>query len=328
MVISPLKIINDSGGLHNRVTEIIHLYPFTLSETYAFLQSKGLRYSYQETAKVYMALGGIPFYLENLRKGESFAIAIERICFSPTGILRNEYNNLYQALFNNAEIHQAIVAALATSQNGATHTEILQKTGMTNSGSYQRAIQELIISDFIIEVVPFGQKRRGAFLRLVDEYSIFYHRFIKPNKKYVSGIWQQLSSGQSYRIWTGYVFESLCYKHIAAIKKALGIAMVYTEISTLRIFGDDKKQGFQIDLIIDRKDESINLCEIKFHAGPFTIDKKYYHELIQKRQRFIDFTCTKKHVFLTFISNHGITENKYALELVDAEVQLEDMING
>ena len=320
------KIINDPGGLHNRVTEIIHLYPFSISETYAFLKSKGLRYSFQETAKIYMTLGGIPFYLENLRKGESFAVAIERTCFSPTGLLRNEYNNLYQALFNNAEIHQAIVAALADYPNGATHAEILKKAGLKTSGSYQRAIQELLLSDFIIEAVPFGKKKRGTFFRLIDEYSIFYHRFIKPNKKYTSGMWQQLSSGQSYKIWAGYAFESLCHKHIDPIKKALGISMVYTEISSLRISGTSKKEGFQIDLIIDRKDESINLCEIKFHAGEFSIDKKYYKELIQKRQRFIDFTKTKKQVFLTFITNRGVAENMYASEIVDAEVMLEDMI--
>ena len=320
------KIINDPGGLHNRVTEIIHLYPFTLSETNAFLKSKRLRYSFQEVAKIYMTLGGIPFYLENLRKGESFAVAIERICFSPTGLLRNEYNNLYQALFSNAEIHQAIVAALASYPNGATHAEILKKIGTSNTGSYQRAIQELIISDFIIEAIPFGKKKRGIFFRLIDEYSIFYHRFIKTNKKYTSGMWQQLSSGQSYKIWAGYAFESLCHKHIDVIKKALGIGMVYTEISSLRIPGIAKKQGFQIDLIIDRKDASINLCEIKFHAAPFSIDKKYYNDLIQKRQRFIDYTKTKKQVFLTFITNLGIADNAYASEIVDTEVLLEDII--
>ncbi|MEM6965457.1 MAG: ATP-binding protein, partial [Bacteroidota bacterium] len=288
------KIINDSGGLHNRVTEVIHLYPFTLSETYAFLKSKSLQYSIQDTAKIYMTLGGIPFYLERLRKGESFAVAIERMCFSPTGLLRNEYNNLYQALFSNAEIHQAIVTALASYPSGATHAEILKKIGIKNTGSYQRAIQELVISNFVMEVTPFGKKKRGTHFRLVDEYSIFYHRFVKPNKKYVMGMWQQLAASQSYRIWAGYAFELLCHKHINEIKNALGIKMVYTEIYSLRVAGSSEQEGFQVDLIIDRKDDSINLCEIKFHAAPYAIDKKYYNELILRRQRFRDFTKTKK----------------------------------
>lgn len=320
------KIINDPGGLHNRVTELIHLFPFTIGETHAFLTEKGFRLSTSDVAQIYMTLGGIPFYLENIRKGESFPVAIERMCFSPQGLLKNEYHNLYQALFNQAEIHEAIVSALASSQHGNTHNEILKKTGLQASGSYRRAIEELLVSDFIMENTSYGNKKKGSMYRLIDEYSIFYHRFIKQQKKYIPGIWQQLAESQSYKIWAGYAFESLCHKHIDAIKSALGIAAVYTEISSLQVPGSDDGDGFQIDLIIDRKDASINLCEIKFHNGPFTIDKAYYHQLLAKRQRFIDYTKTKKQVFLTLITNHGVTQNAYATELVDAEVRLEELI--
>jgi len=320
------KIINDPGGLHNRVTEIIHLSPFSIIETAAFLQSKGLNFTDQEIAKIYMALGGIPFYLENLRRGESFAVAIERICFAPNGILRNEYNNLYQALFNHADIHQAIVNVLANHQYGTTNKVLLKKMGIKSSGSYQRALEELAVSDFIIEQIPFGKKKRGLTYRLIDEYSIFYHRFIKPNRKYVPGMWQQLAESQGYKIWAGYAFESLCHKHIAAIKKSLGITAVYTEASNLYVPTKQGVDGFQVDLIIDRKDDSINLCEIKFYSGPFTIDKKYYQQLIQKRQRFLEYTQTKKQVFITFITDHGVKQNQYALEIVDAEVVLADLL--
>ena len=321
------KIINDTGGLHNRVTENIHLYPFTLSETHAFFQSKGLQLTLHDLTKIYMTLGGIPFYLENIRKGESFAVAIERICFSPTGILHNEYNNLFQALFNNADIHQEIVATLAARPYGLTHAEIIQQIGMKQAtGTYQRAIEELLISDFIIENTPFGKKKRGATYKLIDEYSIFYHSFIKPHKKYSPGMWQQLSESQSYKIWAGYAFETLCFKHIDAIKQALGITAVYTEIYNFKVPTSDESEGFQIDLLIDRKDNSINLCEIKFHSAPFTITKDYYRQLIEKRQRFVDFTGTKKQVFLTFITNFGITANAYAQEIVDADIRLEQLL--
>ncbi len=320
------KVINDPGGLHNRLTEIIHLNPFTLKETNEFLKSKGLRFTNQEIAKIYMALGGIPFYLENLRKGESFPIAIERICFAPTGLLRNEYNNLYQALFNHADIHKAIISVLAIKPYGMTHAEILHKTGLKQSGSYQRAIEELIVSDFIVEQLPFGKKKRGVTYRLIDEYSIFYHRFIKPNKKYIPKMWQQIAASQSYKIWTRYAFEAICHKHIEAIKQALGITAVYTEISGLYVPNTDNKEGFQVDLIIDRKDDTINLCEIKFYASVFTINKNYYQQLLQKRQRFIEHTKTKKQVFLTFISNNGLNQNDYATEIIDASIILDDLI--
>jgi len=202
----------------------------------------------------------------------------------------------------------------------------LAQTKLSSSGSFQRAIEELILSDFVVENLPFGKKKRGTTYRLVDEYSIFYHRFIKNNKKYTSGMWQQLAAGQAYKIWTGHAFELLCYKHIDAIKQALGIIAVYTEISSLRITSTPDNQGFQVDLLIDRKDDSINLCEIKFHAEPFTINKAYYAQLVRKKQQFIGYSGTKKQVFLTFITNHGLTDNAYARELVDAKVELEDLL--
>jgi uncharacterized protein len=321
------KIINDVGGLHNRVTENIHLYPFTLAETTAFLKQKGLQFSLQETTKIYMSLGGIPFYLENLRKGESFATGIERLCFSPTGILHNEYDNLFKALFTNAEVHQQIVATLAAHPYGMSHTEILQKMGIKQpTGSYQRAIEELILSDFIVENTAFGKKKRGSMYRLSDEYSVFYHRFIKPNRKYTQGMWQQLAESQAYKIWAGYAFETFCHKHIDDIKRVLGITAVYTEIYSFSSVGSSDTEGVQIDLLIDRKDECINLCEIKFHSSTFTITKEYCQQLIEKKQRFIELTGTKKQVFLTFITNQGIASNAYATEIVDASIRLEQLV--
>jgi uncharacterized protein len=321
------KIINDAGGLHNRITENIHLYPFTLAETQAFLQYKGLQFTQQEVAKIYMTLGGVPFYLENLRKGESYATAIERICFSPNGILHNEYSNLFQALFNNPEVHIQILTALSSKQYGMSHTEIMQIMGLKQpTGSYQRAIADLLVSDFIVETTAFGKKKRGSIYRLVDEFTIFYHRFMKPNRKYTQGLWQQLVETQVYKIWTGYAFETLCHKHIDAIKRSLGIASVYTEIFSIGVSPSDAKEGFQIDLLIDRKDNCINLCEIKFYYGVFTITKEEYEKMLALRQRFIDHTGTKKQVFLTYITNHGVAANVYAREIVDAEVRLDDLL--
>lgn len=321
------KIINDPGGLHNRVTENIHLYPFTLSETREFLRSKGLQFSLQDIAKIYMTLGGVPFYLEQLHKGESFSAAIERICFSPNGILHNEYNNLFNALFTNAEVHQSIVGVLATQNSGLTHTEILQHLKMPQAtGSYQRAIEELIISDFIIELSPYGKKKRGAVYQLIDEYCVFYHQFISQNKRYSPGLWQQLAEGQSYKVWAGYAFEMLCHKHIDAIKQALGIAAIYTQIYSMRIPSAPDSEGFQIGLLIDRKDDSINLCEMKFYNGPFTVNKTYYQELLLKKQRFMEYSGTKKQVFITLITNHGVVDNEYAKEIVDVQLSLVEML--
>ena len=225
-------------------------------------------------------------------------------------------------------MHVQILTALSDRQYGMTHTEIMQKMGLKQStGSYQRAIEDLLVSDFIVETASFGKKKRGSIYRLMDEFTIFYHRFMKPNRKYTQGLWQQLAETQSFKIWAGYAFETLCHKHIDVIKRSLGISAVYTEIFSISVPNSQTIQGFQIDLLIDRKDNCINLCEIKFYSGAYTITKEEYEQMLALRQRFIDYTDTKKQVFLTYITNHGVAPNGYAREIVDAEVRLEDLLS-
>jgi len=316
------KIVNDKGGLHNRLSEIIRLLPFNLYETKRFLNSRNVRLNDREVLKIYMAMGGIPYYLEHIRKGENSTTAIERLCFTDDGLLKNEYKNLYAALFYNTKTHEAIVKTLAKSKYGLNRQEIIDKSKVIGGGPYDRAMNDLLLSGFITEQNQFGKKKRGNIYLLIDEYSVFYHRFIKPNKKYTRGIWGQLSMTQSYKIWQGYAFESVCFKHIGQIKSALGIAAVYTQTATLRVAGNSDEKGFQIDLIIDRKDDVINLCEIKNYSIPFSMDKSYAQWLVERKQNFIAFTKTKKQVFNTLITNFDIKKNEYALEAIDSEVTL------
>ncbi len=320
------KIVKDKGGLHNRISELIKLRPFTLYETKAFLKSIKVKLTDQEISKIYMAMGGIPYYLEKIRKGESAAVAIERLCFSDSGNLKYEYDNLYKALFKNAEVHESIIETLAKARYGLSRNEIISAGKLKPGGSFNRAMEDLIQSGFIAENSQFGRTKWGSLYILNDEYSIFYHRFIKPNKKYTKGMWLQLSNSQTYKIWSGYAFELLCFKHIEQIKKALGISAVYTKEYTLRVPGNKEEKGLQIDLIIDRKDETINLCKIKYHSAPFKIDKQYAMRIIERKQRFIEHTKTSKQVFNTFITNYGIVENKYSLEIVDSQLTLKDLI--
>ena len=319
------NIINDTGGLHNRLTDLINLKPFTLFETKDFLASLSIKLSNQEIAKIYMAFGGVPYYLEQIRKGESSSVAIERICFSNGGVLKNEYDNLYKALFKNAGNHESIVKVLAKKPLGLTRKEILAQSKIAAGGMYNRTMDDLLLSGFVAEFIPFGRKKRGVMYRLNDEFSIFYHRFIKPNRKYTLGMWNQISTSQTYKIWTGHAFEDLCLKHIDQIKRTIGIAAIYTETSSLRVNGTSDKKGFQIDLIIDRKDAVINLCEMKFYDGSFQVDKKYALELQNRRQRFIKHTKTKKQVFNTLITNYELVDNEYANDVVDVSVVLDDL---
>jgi len=320
------KIVNDKGGFHNRLSHIIKLEPFTLKETKKFLASRKINLTDNAIAEIYMTMGGIPFYLEQIEKGESPTVAIERLCFSGDGLLKYEYDNLYKALFDYPENHEAIVKALATAQNGLTREEIIKKSKVDAGGPYTRAMDDLIVSGFIIEETPYGRKKRGALYRLIDEYSVFYHKFIQPNQNKNAGIWQQLSSKQTYKIWTGYAFETLCLRHVDEIKKALGITNVYTENYSYRNTGNEDETGFQIDLIIDRNDNTINLCECKFYSAEYTVDKKYASHLRERRANFIKKTKTKKLVFNTMITNYPIKENEHSLDVVDSRIVVSQLM--
>jgi uncharacterized protein len=319
------KIVNDKGGLHNRITHSIALKPFTLSETKAFFAEKKIQLTNNAIVMLYMTFGGIPYYLEKVNRGESPTQAIERICFKETAALKYEYENLYKALFENADNHEAVIAALANAKTGLNAEQIIKHSKVSKGGPFIRTINDLILSGFIQAEAPYGKIKRGSIYRLVDEFSVFYHKFMKLNKKTSAGIWITLAATQQYKIWCGYAFETICLKHTNEIKKALGIANVYTENYSFKQTSSSTKDGFQIDLIIDRKDQTINLCECKFYESPFEIDKKYAAQLILRKTQFKQATSTRKTVFNTLISNYPIIQNAYSIDCIDNALTI-DMI--
>ncbi len=315
-------ITNDKGGLHNRLTATIHLEPFTLAETKAFLYAKNIKLTHQEIAKIYMAMGGIPYYLDDIKRGETATKAIERMCFEENGRLTNEYNNLYKALFYNATHHELIVSALAGSQKGMLRSEILAKTKIQDGGPFTRAMIDLLDCGFVGTLSQFGQKKREEVYRLRDEYTAFYHRFIKLQKRYESGMWALQASSQNYKIWLGYAFELLVHRHIDKVRSKLGISGIYSEIATLY---QNETLPMQIDLLINRKDNAVNFCEIKHYESGFVFDKKKHKEITQKLQLFKQILGKRKQVFYTFISNQEAVQNEYSLELIDNVVLLDDL---
>ncbi len=318
------KIISDKGGFHNRLTHKVHLEPFTLSETKQFLHSKRIKLTDTAISEIYMTMGGIPFYLEQIRRGESPRACVARMCFKSGGILKIEYDNLYKALIEHPAFHESVVAVLAHSKSGLTREEIIKKSKVSPGGPIQRTLDELKISGFIIEENQFSRKKRGSIYRLIDEYSVFYHRFIKGQKSTKSDLWSQLSASQSYKTWTGYAFETLCLKHLEEIKKALGIAKVYTETSTYQY--QDDHEGMWIDFIIDRKDATINLCECKYYDAPFELSKTYAAELQKRKSVFREKTNTRKSLFTTMITNHPIKVNQYSLEVIDVNITVSELM--
>jgi uncharacterized protein len=319
------KIINDTGGFHNRITHHIQLPPFTLAETRLFLLSKKIKLADAEIAALYMALGGIPYYLELVRRGESAAEAVDRLCFAEGGMLKNEYNHLYKALFNESTSHEAIVKALAKSRYGLHRLELSQKSKVATGGPFTRTMEDLVLSGFVAEQQPFGKVKQGTVYRLTDEFSVFYHRFIAAHSKAAAGIWQEIAKTQPYKIWLGYAFEALCMRHLPQIKRALGIAAIYTEVSSFYKIAHGSNEGIQIDVVLDRADNTINICECKYYSEPFEITKQYANLLDNRINIFRQVTGTKKNVFTTLITNQAVKKNDYYFNTIDKLVLLEDL---
>lgn len=313
------KIIKNKGGLHNRISRKIRLLPFTLLEVEQFLISRGVKYTRYDIVQIYMAIGGVPHYLEKLTKGLSVSQNLDALCFDKDGVLNDEFNQLYASLFEGSDRHIKIIRTLANSNRGLTRNELIHQTGITTGGDFSQKMNELIESGFVTEYSYYQNKTQLALFRLTDEYSKFYLKFIEKNKNSGEGIWQRLSNSASYRSWSGFVFETICLKHIHQIKKSLRIDRIY---STNSSWFNSKAQ---VDLLIDRDDNVMNLCEMKFHSIPYMIDKVYYLNLKNKVAELRKDTKTRKNIFITMITVNGIYENEYSNELISSRLGVESL---
>jgi len=317
-------VVNNKGGLHNRITRMIRLLPFNLKETEEYLQARKVNLDRYQILQLYMVMGGIPHYLKEIKKGESATQAIDRVCFTKDGLLTSEFNNLYHSLFDDAIRHLAIVRVLAKNNAGMTRNEIIEKTDLTSGGTITELLEELIESGFVRDWKPYDKKSKDTIYKLDDEFTHFHLKFMANIRSSGNGVWQSFSSGQSWKSWSGVAFERVCLKHIPQLKKELGISGVYTEESAWRYLSGNEK-GAQIDLLLDRRDKVINLCEMKYSESEFTIDKTYATTLENKRDVFRSQTKTKKSIFLTFVTTFGITNNEYAKRLIQNSITMNAM---
>lgn len=309
-------VVQHRGGLHNRITRRMRLEPFTLAETEQFLRSRGVELDRRQVLELYMAMGGVPHYLKEVQPGRSAAQNIDAICFAPTGLLRDEFGNLYASLFEHSERHVRAIRALASKPAGMTRNELLDAAELPTGGAMSDLLDELVEAGFVGRAVPYGKSRKDALYRLTDEYSLFYLKWIERNRSTGPDVWFKKQASPAWRAWSGYAFENVCMKHIRQLKHALGIAGVETEeAGWLHRPADRSDTGAQIDLLIDRRDHCINLCEMKFADGEFEIDKRCADDLRRKRDVFRRVTGTRKTVFLTLVTTVGVKDNAYRHEL-------------
>jgi len=316
------NIIKNRGGLHNRVTRQIALEPFTLNETELFLKSKKIVLSRLQIAECYMILGGIPYYLEQLEKSLSLSQNIDNLFFKKNATLRDEYSKLYASLFKSPEKYMKIIEALAKKRKGLTRDEIVKFSNISNGGGLTTMLEELELCGFILINNNFSTKKKLQLYQLTDFYSLFYLHFVQDKKGTNSDYWSSLIDNSKHKAWAGYSFELLCRTHISQIKRALSIGGVVSYTSGWR--SKDAENGAQIDFLIDRNDNIINLCEMKYSAKEFVITKTYDENLRNKRCAFIEETKTRKTVHITMITTYGVKHNEY-WNGIQSEVLLDDL---
>lgn len=324
------KLIQARGGLHNRVTRPMLLRPFSLLETRAFLRSRGSTLGLQSTAKLYMALGGVPFYLNAVRPEHSADQAIDRLCFSPDGILRGEFERLFTSLFEKGEEYERLVRAIASKRSGLSRAEILERTGMTSGGGLARRLRGLEDAGFIARQVSWGRRRREAIYRVVDPFVFFHLKWMEdaPVGLFIQpGYWHSRAATPGWTSWTGFAFETLCMQHVAKVKHALGLAAVPAEAASWRFIPGrgSSSQGAQVDLLFDRADGVVTLCELKFCNEVFALDKATARALMKKMWVFEERTGTRKDVQVAMVTTHGIRPTVWSEGLVSHSITLEDL---
>lgn len=305
------KLLNNHGGLYNRVTYEIKLSPFNLKECEDFYKSNGVILSRYDIAQNYMVLGGIPYYMGYVNPGLSLAQNIDNMFFKKNAVFKDEYNRLFASVFVNPEAVKSIVQLLYTRNAGFTRKEIIEKLGIKDGGRLSSNLNALISSDFIIKYVPFGHGKREEHYKLTDPFCMFYLHFIWNRKKLSEKFWQQNVTSSFVSIWRGFAFENVCFNHIEQIKRSLGISGVITDASAWSK-KDDDADGTQIDLLISRNDNVINMCEIKYYNGEFKVNKDYYLKLLNRQAILAENVSTRIAIHSTLITTFGLTTNEYS----------------
>lgn len=307
------KILKNKGGLHNRVTQKIYLHPFTLAECKEYIRSRGLAMEDKEIAECYMIMGGIPFYLKNLRRGASLSQNVDEMFFAEKGRLADEFNALYASLFDHSENYIKVVEALSKKNKGLTREEILEASRLTNNGHFSKILDDLTNCDFIRCYKGYGDKKRKSIYQLTDPFTLFYYKFIRKNAPSDKPFWQYQVGTHQHDTWAGLAFEQLCLNHHRQIEQALGISGISTKVYSWSS-QPNATEKVQIDLIIKRADKVVNVCEMKFYDGDYTMKKRDVEDIERRVRAFraAEHVRMAIHPVLVTTSTYGLSDNTYS----------------
>ncbi|GHT02703.1 ATPase [Bacteroidia bacterium] len=314
------KIIKNRGGLHNRVTRQIPLQPFTLKECEEFATKQKALIDTNQILDYYMILGGVPYYWKHLDKSKGLPQNIDNLFFNNDAALKEEFAEMFNSLFKHSEKYMTLVITLGEKRMGLTREEIVDLSNLSDGGSITKMLEELEQCGFIRSYYGFGKKQRDKIFQLIDLFSLFYLNFIHGKRNNDEQYWTNNFSTSKHNTWRGYAFEQVCLWHIPQIKHKLGISGVSTNYSSWR----SMENAAQIDLVIDRNDRIINLCEMKYSKDEYTITKEYNDVLRKRYALFTDETKTRKTVHTTMITTLGVKHNMYRGN-IQSEVILDDL---
>lgn len=325
------NVIMNYGGLHNRLTCKVHLQPFCLRECRQYCEAKNLGYKDRQVLEAYMALGGIPYYWSFLKKGQSVAQNFDRMFFQLGGELAEEFNALYASLFKQPKRHISIITALARKKSGLLREELLKATHLSDNADFSKALLELEQCGFIRKYTAIGKKNKEAIYQLIDNYTLFYFDFIRENVNGDEHFWTSQAGTSIHAGWAGRAFERVCMQHVNQIKEALGFSAVVSSVHSWsykgekdHVSGKTIHKGAQIDLLIDRKDDTINLCEMKYTNAEYTITEDEDEKIRNRKEAFIRETETEKTVLLTMITSFGLTPGGYSND-IHCQLTMEDL---
>mgnify|MGYP002521073392 CR=1 FL=1 len=318
------RLLGNKGGLHNRVTRRIKLSPFDLAETEAYLQERGIVWSRHQIAEAYMIFGGTPYYIEMLRKSYSLPQNVDYLFFSENAELKDEYSFLFRSLFNDASLYRGIVELLAKKSRGMSRAEMMSALKQNDGGNFTKALDNLCDCDFVRKYSAYGKVERDVLYQLTDLFTLFHLRYVKNSNGRDAHLWVNMIDSPEHRAWSGYSFEQLCLHHIPQIKAALGISGVQSDVCSWFCHASEDYPGGQIDLVIDRRDQVINLCEMKYSTGEFEITEKYEKALFDRRELLRTMTKTRKALHLTMVTTCGLRQNPHSGS-IQSQVVLDDL---
>ena len=317
------NVIDSKGGLHDRITVEMPIHPFTLKEVESYLESQRFIWNRQIILQAYMIFGGIPYYLSLLDREESLVQNVDRMFFSQDMQMRREFRRLFNTLYKNPDRYIDVIKALSKSREGLTRGELAKELKCANNGHLGKQLEDLVFCDLIRKNVVREKeiKSKDSIYQICDFFSLFYMAFIDKAEVEMQ-YWAHHINTPEINSWMGLTFERICMAHIQQIKHALHIDTISTISYSWR--SKTSTPAAQIDIIIERADKIVNICEVKYSQDEYNLNKEEYDKICKRKNVFIQETGLRHAPWITMITTEGVAQGKYS-EMIQSQVRLDEL---